>query len=328
MSITDSLSSSLNTSISNYYNGTGNLSDVISARDTLNATKSSSDYYNAEIENSFNNLTTGNAATAKSDALSAATSLMSSNSTSTDDASSKLKSATTSSSSSDPFDSMMSDLASSPRASAAISTLSSKISNQSDMRIRLRPKIGISKIASGSVLLTPLVLTNGFVFPFKPRFTVRHQAKYGSQSVSHANQDFRYYVDTPAQTFDISGDLTAQDQKQAAYMLATFHFFSLVTKMRFGSSDENAGLPPPVLLLSGYGPYSFNDLPVIVEAFTYNHPNDVDYVDVTINGVKNKVPTLTTISLNVTVQNTPEKLRTFNWDQFASGKLLSSGGWK
>lgn len=322
MSISDILSNNLDTSLSNYFNNSGSISDVIKNRDAMNSTTSSSNYYNSIINDSFNSLEAGTGSSStKSDAISAAKSLVSSSTTS--DATSKLKSSV-----SGVTNKISSTVSGNTEEALAIGHSSKRIANQSDMRIKLRPKSGISSIASSSVLLKPLVLTNGFVFPYKPRFNVRHFAKYGSQTVSHANQDFRYYMSTPAQTFDISGDLTAQDQSQAEYMLATFHFFSLMTKMRFGSSDENAGLPPPILLLSGYGPYSFNDLPVIVESFTYNHPNDVDYVDVTINQVKNKVPTFTTISINVTVQNTPEKLRTFNWDKFASGSLLSSGGWK
>lgn len=208
------------------------------------------------------------------------------------------------------------------------SSVSSKITAQSDRRIKLRPKVGISSWASGSILLSPLVATNGFVFPYAVNVTVKNQASYGVQKTTHANQDFRYYTNTPSQTFEISSYLTAQNTAEAKYMVAAMQFFSAVTKMHFGKSDINAGTPPPVLLLSGFGPYIFNDLPVIVESFTYSYGDDVDLVSVEINGAKNDVPTLMRISATVTVQNTPDKLRTFNWDEFVSGKLLSSGGWK
>lgn len=293
----------------------------------------SKDFYDSQIQDAFNNATNSNEQNPETfaGAFTAANILSGLNSSINSNISSLMKPQTNISSTANTalsngstdkaFSDMLTDLDKS-------STLSSRMSNQSDMRIKIRPKAGINSITKSSVILKPLNITNGFIFPYKPRFTVRHVARYGTQSVSHANQDFRYYIDTPSQSFEISGDLTAQDQKQAAYMLATFHFFSLVTKMRFGTNDENAGLPPPIMLLSGYGPYSFNDLPVIVETFSYNFPNDIDYVDVVVNGVKNKVPAITNISLSVTVQNTPDKLRSFNWDQFASGSLLSSGGWK
>lgn len=326
MSIDNILNQNYQDSMSNYYTNNGSASDVISSRDALINNTSASNYYDSIINDSFNNLANGTGT--DSDKLNAINAAKAEASTSTDDEdiNSRLLENTIANLANQ--DSSTSSNVIGTVLSSGLSSLTSSLSNQSDRRIKLRPKIGISTIASNSIILSPLVTTNGFIFPWKPRFSVRNSARYGSQSISHANQDFKYYINTPSQTFSINGDLTAQTTDQAKYMVAAFHFFSLVTKMRFGTSDSNAGLPPPILLLSGYGPYMFNDLPVIVEDFSYVSPNDVDFVTVDINGVKTDVPSLTNISLTVTVQNTPEKLRSFNWDQFASGQLLSTTGWK
>lgn len=211
------------------------------------------------------------------------------------------------------------------------STGTTQIAAQTDRRIRLRPKSGISSFISNSILMGPLATTNGLIFPFTPRITVNHQAVYGDQRTTHANQDFRYYTNTPALNFDIVGEFTAQTQQEAEYLLGAFHFISTLTKMHSGgpsSTDSGLGLPPPLLLLSGFGPYVFNDLPVIVTNGSYTYDPSVDLVEVIVNNVSNDVPSLCTISISVTVQNTPNKLRTFDWNQFASGSLLSAGGWK
>lgn len=206
-----------------------------------------------------------------------------------------------------------------------------KMKNQADRRIKLRPKSGISSFISNSILMSPLTNTNGLIFPFTPRITVNHQANYGTQQVTHANQDFKYYTNTPAQSFNISGEFTAQTSDEARYMLGVFHFISTLTKMHSGgnsSTDAGLGLPPPLLLLSGFGSYVFNDLPVILTNGTYTYDPSVDLVEVIVNNISNDVPSVCTVSIDVTVQNTPAKLRTFNWEKFASGELLSSGGWK
>ena len=202
---------------------------------------------------------------------------------------------------------------------------------QTDRRIKLRPKVGVSTYIKTSPILSPLAATNGLIFPSDLRIGVNNRASYGEQKTTHMNQDFRYYTNTPAMQFDISGTFTAQNTQEAAYMLAAFHFLSLMTKMHTGnnsSTDSSIGLPPPVLLLSGLGLYNFNDLPVIMTSGSYNFDPAVDLVTVSINGVPNDVPSMCTIMVSVVVQNTPAKLRTFDWNSFASGKLLSAGGWK
>lgn len=206
-----------------------------------------------------------------------------------------------------------------------------KMKSQTDRRLKLRPKIGVNAFISNSILLKPLATTNGLIFPADARIAVNHVASYGQQLTTHMNQDFRYYTNTPALEFSISGTFTAQNNIEATYMLGAFHFLSVLTKMHTGQNsdtDPSIGLPPPVLLLSGFGPYNFNDLPVILTSGNYSYDPSVDLVTINVNGVDNDVPSICTITVNVTVQNTPEKLRTFNWDSFANGTLLANGGWK
>ncbi|MNY43986.1 hypothetical protein D3C86_1789750 [compost metagenome] len=97
--------------------------------------------------------------------------------------------------------------------------------------------------------------------------------------------------------------------------------------MHFGENDSNKGLPPPQVLLDGYGTHMFNGLSVIVKNYEVQLPDDVDYVTVSSAGGISKVPTVTTLTVLVTVQQTPAKARSFNWDSFASGELMQQKGW-
>jgi hypothetical protein len=75
----------------------------------------------------------------------------------------------------------------------------------------------------------------------------------------------------------IKGTFTAQDTREAQYLLAVIHFFKSVTKMFYGQ-DAQAGTPPPLVYLSGFGKYQFNESPCVVTNFGYSLPNDVDYI--------------------------------------------------
>lgn len=197
---------------------------------------------------------------------------------------------------------------------------------KNDDRIRI-----FAKEANRSTLYTgvmaALAETNGVVFPYTPTITHQHRAEYSKMSPTHANTDYYVYTNSPAVQIQIAGQFSAQNQAEAQYMLACMHFFRTVTKMHFGKSDVNAGLPPPVLVLKGYGEFMFNKLDVLITDFSMDLPNNVDYVKTSIDGYVGYVPALTTFNVTCVVQNTPAQQRDdFNIDQFANGDLLSQGG--
>jgi hypothetical protein len=55
----------------------------------------------------------------------------------------------------------------------------------------------------------------------------------------------------------------------------------------FYGQDENPnrGTPPPLLYLSGFGQYQFDNHPVVLTNFSYSLPVDVDYINAYPNGV-------------------------------------------
>jgi hypothetical protein len=205
-----------------------------------------------------------------------------------------------------------------------------------DTRVRLLPKIQ-SILNNG--ILRPLAATNGLMFPYTPTIQFQAKAAYSSQSTTHANQDYRAYVNTPAMDITVAGPFTAQNHDDAEYMIAALHFLRTVTKMHFGNiSDPALGLPPPVLTFNAYGKYMFNNLPVIVTGYNMTFDKNVDYITInvsdnavsnllsTIGGYQNMLPVLTEISVNCTVQTTPQFQRTFDWNSFASGQLMITPG--
>ena len=75
----------------------------------------------------------------------------------------------------------------------------------------------------------------------------------------------------------ITADFTAQDTREANYLLAVIHFFRSAGKMFYGQ-DAERGAPPPLVYLSGLGQYQFANNPCVITQFNYMLPDDVDYI--------------------------------------------------
>lgn len=219
-----------------------------------------------------------------------------------------------------------------------------------DRRARLRPKWAAKDYVYGTEgLLQILRTTDGLVWPYTPTINVAQSIDYSSYDPVHSNQEFMTFSRTKAPQITCSGMFTAQNATEARYMLACLHFLRSVTKMDFGVNAEKPGTPPPVLLFSAYGQYMFNDLPVVITNFTFDLPQNKDYMKVPVsidelNGLNainiiepdnsepdTWVPSEMTMAVTMVVQNSPSRMtETFNLKEFKTGELLSNSktkGW-
>ena len=128
-------------------------------------------------------------------------------------------------------------------------------------------------------LLYPLVATNGVIFPYTPNITMTHTAEYSSAAVTHSLYSQPFYVRSDVQDISISGDFTVQTATEGSYLMAVIYFLRASTKMFFGSG-ANAGNPPPMVFLDGYGSHYFPHVPCVVTSFSHDMPDDVDYISV------------------------------------------------
>jgi hypothetical protein len=152
-----------------------------------------------------------------------------------------------------------------------------------DWRVRLQLAAGANYLykagnnGSAAGILQPLYDTDGVIFPYTPQIDTSYTAKYDNYDLVHSNYRGYFYKNSSVDNLTVRGTFTAQDTKEAQYLLAVIHFFRSVTKMFYGQ-DAQAGTPPPLVYLSGLGQYQFNNHPCVVSNFTYNLPNDVDYI--------------------------------------------------
>jgi hypothetical protein len=137
------------------------------------------------------------------------------------------------------------------------------------------------QLAAGEVsaagIMLPLLYTDGVIFPYTPTISTSYRANYNTYDLTHSNYRGYFYQNSAVEEISLTGTFTAQDTFEANYLLAVIHFFRSVTKMFYGQ-DSQRGAPPPVCFLSGLGEYQFNYHPVLVSSFSYNLPNDVDYI--------------------------------------------------
>lgn len=128
-------------------------------------------------------------------------------------------------------------------------------------------------------ILHPLAETNGVIFPYTPSISTTYTAAYEPTTLIHSNYKVYNYTGSYIEAVNITCDFTAQDTFEANYVLATIHFFRTVTKMFYGQEQTvKPGTPPPMVFLSGLGEFQFNAHPLVITAFNYTLPNNVNYI--------------------------------------------------
>lgn len=154
---------------------------------------------------------------------------------------------------------------------------------RNDWRVRLAlsddPSVNYLYKAPNPGILKPLNATNGVIFPYTPTISVNYSANYNPTELVHSNYKVFQYSSSSVDSINIQCDFTAQDEYEANYLLAVIHFFKSATKMFYGQ-DENPrrGTPPPLCYIYGMGSYQFAGQPLAIQQFSYNLPNNVDYI--------------------------------------------------
>lgn len=220
----------------------------------------------------------------------------------------------------------------------------SPIKPEDDWRVRIsmaRATADLFYNRTDSAILSPLAATSGVIFPYTPSLTVTHTAKYGSTPLTHSNYSSYFYEGSEVASISINGEFTVQNIKEGQYLMAVIQFFRTVTKMFFGA-DQNAGSPPPLVFLDGFGAAYLPHVPCVVTAFSHTMPGEVDYVSIPVGAKLNstglQLPTTvnlggpvrlpTSSTVNITLQPVYSRqniARNFTLDRFSRGALIQNG---
>ena len=213
------------------------------------------------------------------------------------------------------------------------------------VRIGVAPDSKLFYEGSNAGVLAPLRNTMGVVFPYTPSITITSSATYGSLKTTHSNYPAYYYDNSEVQAINISGDFTVQNNEEGQYLLACIYFFRSCTKMFYGSGDD-AGNPPPVVFLNGYGSYILPNVPCVVTSFQHMMSADVDYLEIpsivgdsTYSGIDpaiygetgngkartTRLPATSQLQLSLQPVYSRSRIAEFNLDKFAAGDLINKG---
>ena len=158
-----------------------------------------------------------------------------------------------------------------------------KIANNGDWRVRLTLAPGSDYLYNdpdaslNRGILWPLAQSGGVIFPYTPKISTSYNAEYTPTSLTHSNYKNYFYQGSNVGEIGITAKFTAQDTTEAQYLLAVIHFFRSVTKMFYGQ-DAQRGAPPPLVFLTGFGQFQFQNHPCVVSKFGYELPENVDYI--------------------------------------------------
>lgn len=190
---------------------------------------------------------------------------------------------------------------------------------KNDWRIRLNAEWSVFN----SPLFSLLENTGGMVFPYLPSITVSTKANYTSVETIHNNYPFMAYKNSAVDDITITGEFSQETETDAAYWIAATTFLKTATKMFYGQGS-NAGNPPIICNLSGYGGSVFNHVPVVVKSFSVDLKEDVNYVNCNTFGTNTWVPVLSTITVVLTPVYNRERIRKFSLEDYSRGKITGN----
>ena len=203
--------------------------------------------------------------------------------------------------------------------------------NDTRVRLSLSPNSGqILYKSFNNKLLEPLNDTDGVLFPYTPTISVSHTAQYTGMHPAHSNYVQHSYNASSVDAISIDGYFTANNADEARYVFAVLHFLRSAYKMFFGT-DANRGTPPPVLRLSGYGPFNYNSVPVVLTNFTEIMSADRDYIEVPLasapdSATKTMIPTFMNMTMTLSPIYTKNQISNFGLESFARGDLIGRPG--
>ncbi len=205
-----------------------------------------------------------------------------------------------------------------------------------------RVKLSLPKDFENSPIISPLINTGGMMFPYTPTIILSHSANYNQVAPIHNNYPFFAYQNSQVDQLVITGQFYSQNGLEAKYWVGCLHYLRTVTKMRHGKDSDQRGNPPPVVFLSGYGDYVFNNVPCVIVNFTVDMPNEVDYIATGFNPIDFSdfggsiesqkramsvgwAPSESQFTVTVQPIYSRQKVSSFSYNDFVNGKNLNQG---
>ena len=167
----------------------------------------------------------------------------------------------------------------------------------------------------------------GIIFPFTPTISYSNVAAYTNLAPTHSNFNNYFFKNSQTSAIQITGKFTCQNEYEGSLILAVQHLLRTLIKMRWGD-DVGAGTPPPICRLMAYGNSMLHNVPVAVQSWKLELPDNVDYIQVG-EGIKdygtNFVPVTCSLTLELIPVYSRSQQLSYSVDKFNKGKLADKG---
>ena len=156
-----------------------------------------------------------------------------------------------------------------------------------------------------------------------PRISENRSAQYSEVNLIHHPGSILKYERTSSRSWGITAKLVSRNQQEASENQAILNTIRGWVMPYYGEGTEKndpdkLGAPPPVLMFSGYGEKNIGKIPVVLESYSNDWPNDVDYIP-TLTG--DPFPVVMDVTLNLKECYSPAEYSNFNLFAYKSGML-------
>jgi hypothetical protein len=115
-------------------------------------------------------------------------------------------------------------------------------------------------------------------FPYTPQIDYSQDVKHEIYGLTHTNYQPYAYTRSENPSINLSCKFSAHTESHFVMAEQALRFLRTYSKMNYGRTDPQRGLPPRILNFFAYGATVFNDVPVYISKFNMVFPEDIDYV--------------------------------------------------
>lgn len=156
-----------------------------------------------------------------------------------------------------------------------------------------------------------------------PRISENRAAQYSEVNLIHHPGAILKYERTSARSWGVSAKLVSRNQQEASENQMILNIIRGWVMPYYGEGTEKndpdkLGAPPPVLMFSGYGEKNIAKIPVVLESYNTDWPNECDYIP-TLTG--DPFPVVMDVSLTLKECYSPAEYSNFNLFAYKSGML-------
>lgn len=173
------------------------------------------------------------------------------------------------------------------------------------------------------IILTSTISSEYVKFDVSPRVSESRQANYHEVNITHHPGTILKYEKTSSRGWSISAKFVSRTQEEATQNQKNLNIIRSWVMPYYGEGTAKndpgmLGAPPAVLKLSGYGSKNISPIPVVLENYSTNWPNDVDYLP-TNDG--EPFPVIMEIELTLKESYSPAEYSNFNLFAYKTGDL-------